>query len=91
MTFTCDICGKTFKYSRDFKLHQNRKFKCIPKDVDTTLCIFCNTRVATKQSLIRHLEKCDNKNIILENNKKQLERLKEIDMFQRAILNEPLF
>jgi hypothetical protein len=75
---TCDVCSKIYKNLATYKQHlsYNRCNKVLtPRKIDSN-CQYCNKDFATKQSKLRHEEKCSEKVIV--NNNITIEQLKNI-------------
>jgi hypothetical protein len=72
--YKCETCQKEFNRKSTYDNHQIKKNPCI---ANNNICIHCNKSYSTKSNLNKHYKNCT-KNIIEDDNKKQIEELKQL-------------
>jgi hypothetical protein len=85
--YTCEVCQKEFNRKSSYDNHLSRKNPC---KLDTSIdnqCSYCDKKYTTKFNLNKHLNNCAKK-LIADDNKKQIEELKNMLLTQQKKIEE---
>jgi hypothetical protein len=82
--YKCETCQKEFNRKSTYDNHQIKKNPCI---ANNNICIHCNKSYSTKSNLNKHIKSCI-KITIEDDNKKQIDELKQLLLEQQKKIDE---
>jgi hypothetical protein len=85
--YTCENCKKEFNRKSTYETHIQRKNPCKIDIHINNQCSYCDKKYTTKYNLNVHLKSCEKKQIV-DDNKSQIEELKQMLLDQQKKIEE---